>query len=145
MKDTVATSANPLRWRSLGPGTALARWLRAVLPSLGDYVSTTPAWYEQSALGYLSQGVPCALYYDPGLIYEVLQPGNIQTEIPIGETEARYRIYPFYILRDDVWLWPSVLLYYIYEYPIIDSPAFPVGMADSQENCKILESARPKC
>src|SRR5437870_4116560 len=49
---------------------------RQHLPSLRDLVSATSHPMEPSVLTYLSQGADCGIYNDPGLLYDVLQPGK---------------------------------------------------------------------
>jgi hypothetical protein len=90
--------------------------LRAALPSLRDLISAAPTAHEQSVLAYLSQGVACCFFPDNGMAYDVFQPKRIPLDVPIGGATEIYHLHWSEILSDGVWVWPSVLLYYVHEY-----------------------------
>ena len=92
---------------------------RRHLPSLRELVSPSPHPREAAILAYLAQGVDCGIYHDPGLLYDVLQPGKkidfsaLPEAAPGGGT-----IYPHLIMTDGVWVWPGALLHYVAVYHI---------------------------
>ena len=97
----------------------MCRSQRLYLPSLRNLVSDTPRTDETQILSYLGQGVDCGLYNDPGLVYDVLQPGK---RIELSEyreflPDARCR-HPQLLLTDGVWVWPGALVYYVAVYHI---------------------------
>jgi hypothetical protein len=65
----------------------------------------------------LSQGVVCGVYFDPGLLYDVLQPGQpIEVRRTDGDAREGRCVQPNLILTDGTWIWPGALLYYVEEY-----------------------------
>jgi hypothetical protein len=94
---------------------ACSQW-RQRLPSLRDYVSTTPSREEEKILGYLSQGVVCGIYNDRGMLFDVLQPGRRLENLGSGAKRAGSSPPPNLILTDGTWLWPGALWYYVAAY-----------------------------
>ena len=92
---------------------------RPYLPSLRDLVSATPRPDESRILSYLGQGVDCGIYNDPGMLFDVLQPGlRIDTSV-FGELiPERRRRHPHIMLTDGIWVWPGALLYYVSAYHV---------------------------
>src|SRR4051812_20735415 len=100
--------------RELPPACAK---LRSHLPSLRDFICSTPGPRESEALSYLRQGVACGLYYDRGLLYDVLQPGRlIEPGQTNGTSESSTLIEPHVLLTDGRWIWPGALPYYVATY-----------------------------
>jgi hypothetical protein len=61
----------------------------------------------------LQQGVFGSWYPDPGLEYDVLRPTVKITLKRFGDLPS---LHPHCLLTDGDWLWPSVLLYYVFQY-----------------------------
>ena len=83
--------------------------LRQHLPSIRDLIGGAPNEQEQQLIQYLLQGVICGVYFDTGLLYDVLQPGR---KIEDLETQANG------LLTDGDWIWPAALVYYLREYHV---------------------------
>ncbi len=99
--------------------------LRQRLPSLQDYIGSTPHPHEKAVLEYLGQGVPCGVYNDRGLLFDVLQPlRHLEISCVDAPVLKGRRIQPNLILTDGVWFWPGVLLYYLQEYHLRLPEAF---------------------
>ena len=103
----------------------VCRSQRPYLPSLRDLVSGTPRAEESRVLSYLGQGVDCGLFNDPGMLFDVLQPGTRIEMFVFDEfiPERRNR-HPHVMLTDGVWVWPAALLYYVSRYHIQLPEAF---------------------
>jgi len=95
----------------------VCRRQRQYLPSLLQQVSDTPQPDEPLLLSYLGQGVDCGIYNDPGLLYDVLEPGKRIDETVFREfvREPRRR-HPHVMLTDGTWVWPGALLHYVTRY-----------------------------
>jgi hypothetical protein len=91
--------------------------LRQHLPSMHELVRATPFSWEPLALQYLAQGVACGVYNDPGLLFDVLQPGQrIDAASREDPRLAEVTIQPGLLLTDGVWVWSGVLPYYLAVY-----------------------------
>jgi hypothetical protein len=100
--------------RELPP--ARARW-RQHLPSIRDLVTAVASAQEPAILSYLGQGVACGIYNDPGLLFDVLQPGQrIDVVSQHDHRLAGLIIQPSLVLTDGVWVWSGVLPYYVAMY-----------------------------
>jgi len=91
---------------------------RQHLPSLRSLVSATPSLEEAAVLSYLGQGVDCGIYNDPGILYDVLQPGK---KIDFSSVRLVVRdvpsvLHPHLLMTDGSWVWPGALLYYVAVY-----------------------------
>jgi len=90
---------------------------RQYLPSLRELVSVTPHPDETKILFYLSQGVDCGIYNDPGMLYDVLQPGKrIDFALVQESGDERLKLHPHLMMTDGAWVWPGAVLYYIAVY-----------------------------
>jgi hypothetical protein len=82
-----------------------------------ELVAAVPADHEAALLAYLTQGVVCGIYNDPGLLFDVLQPGQ-RIEV-VCQQEPRLAVLatgPSLLLTDGAWVWPGVLPYYVAVY-----------------------------
>jgi len=97
-------------------------------------VSAQPHREEAKFLRYLQQGVAGCFYPDPGLARDVLEPGTkvdrqlAQEALGVTSSTASATcstaIAPSLVLTDGVWLWPSVLAYYVAKYHVRLDPEF---------------------
>ena len=95
----------------------VCRSQRQYLPSLRELISDTPQTDESRILSYLGQGVDCGIYNDPGMVFDVLQPGKrIDGSVFLEFVQDSRRRYPHIMLTDGSWVWPGVLLYYVAVY-----------------------------
>jgi hypothetical protein len=107
--------------------------LRQQLPSIRELVATSPAPEEPAILSYLAQGVVCGIYNDPGLVFDVLQPGRRLDAV--SEHDPRLSglaTQPGLVLTDGAWVWPGVLPYYVARYHLRLPPRF-VQFAQAHE------------
>jgi hypothetical protein len=92
---------------------------RQHLCSIRELVSAKPHPREQQILSYLAEGVDCGIYNDPGMLYDVLQPGTridfsrVRQIVPETPT-----LHPHLMMTDGSWVWPGALLYYIAAYHV---------------------------
>ncbi len=108
--------------------------LRAELPSIRSLISDKPREEEANILEYLQQGVVGCFFPDMGLARDVLAPGKrIPRQLPVAAVvpncsspllSPSTSIDPSIVLTDGVWLWPSVLAYYVAEYHVLVNPEF---------------------
>jgi hypothetical protein len=111
----------------------VCRSQRQYLPSLRDRVSDTPQPAESQVLSYLGQGVDCGLYNDPGMLYDVLQPGKrIDMSLYREWVPEPRRRHPHIMLTDGAWVWPGALIYYVVVYHLQLPEAFLQHAAASQ-------------
>lgn len=92
---------------------------RQHLPSLADQVTDAPPADESLLLSYLGQGIDCGIYNDPGLLFDVLRPGERIGDAVFREyvPDSRRR-HPHIMLTDGTWVWPGALLYYVSAYHV---------------------------
>ena len=97
----------------------VCRSQRQYLPSLRQYVAEVPQADEFWMLYYLGQGVDCGIYNDPGMLFDVLQPGTRIDDAVFQEfvSDPRKR-HPHIMLTDGTWVWPGALLYYVATYHV---------------------------
>jgi hypothetical protein len=100
--------------RELPPARAR---LRQDIPSIRELVAAGPAPEEPALLSYLAQGVVCGVYNDPGLLFDVLQPGR-RLDIMCQQDPrlSALAVQPSLMLTDGAWVWPGVLPYYVAVY-----------------------------
>ena len=92
---------------------------RQYLPSLVDQVSDAPQVDESLLLSYLGQGVDCGIYNDPGLLFDILRPGERVDDAGFREfVPDPQRRHPHIMLTDGTWVWPGALLYYVSTYHV---------------------------
>jgi hypothetical protein len=91
---------------------------RQHLPSIRELVSPTPGPQERAILAYLAQGFDCGIYNDPGMLYDVLEPGKRIDFSSVQEVPEVSDLAPHLIMTDGVWVWPGAVLYYIAVYHI---------------------------
>ena len=110
----------------------VCRSQRTYLPSLRDQIADAPRTDESRILSYLGQGVDCGIYNDPGMVYDVLQPGKKidDSVFRVFVPEPRRR-HPHIMLTDGIWVWPGALLYYVAVYHIQLPTRFLRHAADS--------------
>jgi hypothetical protein len=106
---------------------------RQHLPSIRDLVSPTPGPQERAILAYLAQGVDCGIYNDPGMLYDVIQPGKKIEFSSVQEVGPDVSaLAPHLIMTDGVWVWPGAVLYYIATYHI----RLPDALLRHAERCQ---------
>ncbi len=120
-----------IKVRDIPPNCASSR---AALPTLRSLVPAQPHRDEAKILQYLQQGVAGCFYPDPGLARDVLDPEKkvdrqlppeaLGVTPPTGSATCSTSIAPSLVLTDGVWLWPSVLAYYVARYHVLVDPDF---------------------
>jgi hypothetical protein len=103
---------------------------RTRLPTIRSLVCEQAHDEESTILRYLQQGVFGCFYPDPGLAQDVISPGTrVEKRLPlkalgVGSGGTSASIDPSAVLTDGVWLWPSVLAYYVAKYHLVLDPDF---------------------
>ncbi len=107
---------------------------RSAFPSIRSLVSDQPCEDEAKILQYLQQGVFGCFYPDSGLARDVLTAGKkVERQLTneqLGQACAPDSptcspvIDPHSLRTDGVWLWPSVLAYYVAKYHVRLDPEF---------------------
>ncbi len=114
------------------------RNLRNHFDSLRERASDTPQAHEQEILDYLQQGIVFEVCLDPGLLYDVLQPGvrigNLICSLPSGDSDVpasgHATIQPNALLTDGSWVWAAAWIYYVHQYHVrLDSDFVEPGIA----------------
>ena len=106
---------------------------RPFLPSIHELVSTTPHPREAQILSYLSQGVDCGIYNDPGMLYDVLQPGTRIDFARVGQMVPNAPpMHPHLMMTDGTWVWPGAVLYYVAAYHL----RLPDRFVQQAERCQ---------
>jgi hypothetical protein len=102
--------------RELPPACARQRHY---LPSIRELISITPHPREAQILSYLSQGVDCGICNDPGMLYDVLQPGTRIDFSRVRQVLPQLpSLQPHLMMTDGSWVWPGAVLYYLAAYHI---------------------------
>jgi hypothetical protein len=100
--------------RELPPARAS---LRQHLPSIRELIAVAPGPDEPAVLSYLAQGVMCGVYNDPGLLFDVVQPGRrLDAMWERDPILSGLDLQPSLMLTDGAWVWPGVLPYYVAVY-----------------------------